>query len=132
MNSVPVIDTWAWVEYFLGTAAGAQARSFIEGPDVATSVLTLAELADLHSRDRRPGLEERVAFIRSRGPILEPSHRAAQEAGRLKWAQRKRGHEMGLVDAIIYETAREHGLAVVTGDPGFNGLPGLEAIKTKP
>ena len=125
---MPLIDTWAWTEYFLGSPMGAKGRQSIEGPDVATSILSIAELADLHARDARPGLEEKIAFIRSRGPVLEVSQRAAQQAGFVKWSQRRNGHGMGLADAMIYETAREHGLRVVTGDEGFKGLPDVDFL----
>lgn len=129
---MPLIDTWAWVEYFQGSPAGARIRPLIEGPDVSTSVLTIAELADIYEREGRPGLEERIAFIRSRGPILAMTHRAAREAGATKWRQRKDGHPLGLADAVIYETARENGLEVVTGDEGFIGLDGVKFVEGKP
>ena len=128
---MPLIDTWAWVEYFLGSAVGARIRPLVEGPDVATSVLSLAELADMHVRGERPGLDEKIAFIKSRGRVLSPSPRAALEAARVKESQRRKGHPMGLADALIYETAREHGLAVVTGDEGFTGLAGVEFVNAK-
>lgn len=35
---------------------------------------------------------------------------------------------MGLVDALIYETARAHDLIVLTGDPDFGGLDGVEMV----
>lgn len=127
----PLVDTWAWVEYFQGSPAGARVRPVVEGPDAATSVLSLAELADLHARDRRPGLEARVTFIRSRGPVLEVSQRAAQQSGATKWQQRSKGHPMGLADAVIYETAREHGLELITGDKGFKGLAGVRFLDAR-
>ncbi|MFO1533430.1 MAG: PIN domain-containing protein [Thermoplasmatota archaeon] len=125
------MDTWAWVEYFQGSPAGAQARKVIEGGQVATSILTLAELADLHERAGRPGLEERTQFIASRGPVLDVSPTAALRAGATKWAQRAKRHPMGLADAMIYETAREHGLELITGDAGFRGLPGVRLIEAR-
>ena len=128
---MPLIDTWAWTEYFLGTAAGAKVRPVIEGPDVATSIMSIAELTDSHARDPRPGLEDKLAFIRSRGPILDVSQRAAVEAATVKWSQRRKGHGMGLADALVYATAREHGLNVLTGDEGFTGLPGVDLFAAK-
>jgi len=129
---MPVLDTWAWVEYFQGSPAGARIREIVEGADVATSVLSLAELSDLYAREGRAGLAERIAFIRSRGLVLDVSQRSAEQAGATKWAQRKKGHPLGLADAIIYETARENAMDLVTGDEGFKGLPRVRFIETKP
>ena len=63
---MPLIDTWAWMEYFQGTKTGAKLRPIIEGPAVTTSVLTLAELCDIHVRYRRPGLDDRLSFVKGR------------------------------------------------------------------
>lgn len=124
-----LLDTWAWVEYFKGTAHGARVGEVLAREDtVATSILTVAELGDLHFRDGRPALEERISFIASRGRLLEVTRAVAEKAGRTKWAQRRRKRAMGLGDAIIYETAQAEGLTVLTGDPGFKGLPGVEFL----
>lgn len=125
---MPLVDTWVWVEYFQGSTAGRRVRPVVEGPEVFTSIITFAELSDLYGREGLPGLDERLMFIRSRGPVLATSQGAARAAGATKWAQRKKGHPLGLADALIYETARERGLDVVTGDPGFQGLPGVTMV----
>lgn len=125
---MPLLDTWAWVEYFQGSAEGARVRPLVEKGEPATCILSVAELSDLHARAARPGLDERLAFIASRGPLLGVSRQAAARAGRTKWAQRGKGHPLGLGDAVIYEVAREHDLELVTGDPGFTGLEGVVMI----
>lgn len=128
---MPVLDTWAWVEYFQGSPEGARVRPLVEKAEAATCILSLAELSDLHARAKRPGLDERLAFIASRGPILDVTRQAAARAGRTKWAQREKGHALGLGDAIIYEVAREHDLELVTGNVGFTGLDGVVMIAAK-
>lgn len=129
--SLPLLDTWVWAAYFQGGAAAQRLVPIVEGPDVATSMLTLGELADLHERASEPGLDDHVAFIAARGPILELTKTGAMRAGSTKWRQRRAGHEMGLVDAMIYETAREHGLELVTGDQGFRGLDGVRMVSAR-
>lgn len=126
---MPLFDTWAWVEYFQGSPEGAMLRPLIEKREVATCILSFAELSDLHARAARPGLEDRLLFIASRGPVHEVSHTAATRAGATKWSQRRNGHALGLGDAVIYEVAREHGLEIITGDPGFRGLPGVRLVE---
>jgi predicted nucleic acid-binding protein len=125
---MPLLDTWAWVEYFQGSEAGSEVRKLVEHDEPATCILSFAELSDLHARAERPGVDGRLAFIASRGPVLDVSRQAAQRAGATKWAQRRKGHAMGLGDAVIYEVAREHDLEVVTGDEGFHGLEGVKFL----
>ncbi|MEK6975351.1 MAG: PIN domain-containing protein [Candidatus Thermoplasmatota archaeon] len=128
---MPLLDTWVWAAYFQGGPLAERLVPLVEGPGVATSILTLAELADIHERSTTPRLAENAAFIASRGPVLEISPQAALRAGGTKWRQRRARREMGIADAIIYETAREHGLELVTGDSGFKGLEGVRLISTK-
>jgi len=44
MPSSFVIDTYAWVEYLLGSRAGAKAKNYIEGGTGLTPSVVLAEL----------------------------------------------------------------------------------------
>lgn len=128
---MPLLDTWVWTAYFQGGPQAERLAAIVEGPDVATCMLTLAELSDIHERAGVKGLEENAGFIADRGPILEVTRHVAIRAGRTKWRQRRAGRGMGLADAIIYETAREHGLELVTGDEGFAGLDGVRMVATK-
>lgn len=128
---MPLLDTWVWAAYFQGGAQAQRLMAIVEGPDIHTSILTLAELADVHERSKTPKLEDNAAFIAGRGPVLEVTHDIALRAGRTKWQQRRAGHHMGIADAIIYETAREHGLELVTGDEGFKGLDGVRMVSSK-
>jgi predicted nucleic acid-binding protein len=125
---VYLLDTWAWVEYFDGTPAGARVQRILESATVATSILSVAELSDLYTRRKSPTLDEKVEFVRGSGQLLDLDLRAVSKAGLTKWTQRARKHPMGLGNAVIYETARANGLTVVTGDPGFKGLPGVEFL----
>lgn len=126
-----VVDSWGWIEYFDAGPAGRSLKPVIESGEEATSVVTLAEISDRMHRDARQGTGELLAFVRSKTTLLDITPDIAAAAGKTKWAQRKRHVPMGLADAIIYETARAHGLTVLTGDPGFRGLPGVEFVRAE-
>jgi predicted nucleic acid-binding protein len=126
---VQLLDTWAWVAYFGNEPEAPQVEERLQAGEVATSLLTIAELSDIYHREGLGSLEERLAFIASRGPLLDPDAAILLAAGEVKWAQRGRGAAMGLVDAAIYATARAHGLTVLTGDEGFQGLEGVEFLQ---
>lgn len=125
MTAVFLADTWAWVAYFLDEPAADQVEARLREGDLATSIITVAELSDLYHREGHEGLEERLEFIAASGPILDVTLPILVQAGRTKWAQRQRKAPMGLADAIIYETARAHRRKVLTGESGFQGLPGV-------
>ena len=44
-NYETIIDSYAWIEYFKGSAAGERAREFIEKGSAATSAITLDRIA---------------------------------------------------------------------------------------
>ena len=55
MSSSFVIDTYSWVEYLLGSKAGAKARDYIEGGRGLTPSVVLAELRKWYLREIEAG-----------------------------------------------------------------------------
>ena len=122
---VEVIDTFAWIEYFAGTARGEKAKPFIETGDGITPALVVAEFTDKYVRE---GIDpdERLKFIRTKTMIQPHDDVAAEAAGRISAERRANVKGWGLVDSCVLATAREKGLKVVTGDEHFRSL--TEAI----
>jgi predicted nucleic acid-binding protein len=116
-----VIDTFAWIEYFAGTARGEKARPFIEGGDAITPALVVAEFTDKYLREgMNPA--ERLKFMRMKTMILPLDDATAEAAGRISAERRHRVKGWGLVDSCVLATAKVKGLKVVTGDEHFEGL----------
>ena len=71
MTSSFVTDTYAWVEYLLGSKAGAKARSYIEGGVGLTPSVVLAELRKWYLREIEAGrrsereMQSHLAYIES-------------------------------------------------------------------
>ena len=65
-----VYDTYAWVEYFIGSEKGLRVREYLRSGSVTPSVV-LAELARKYLREGfRPGeVEKRLEFVASRTAI---------------------------------------------------------------
>jgi len=59
-----IVDTYAWVEYFRGTAKGKGIRSKIESEDNITPTIVLAELKRKFTEWRRPDFADKLEFIR--------------------------------------------------------------------
>ena len=115
-----VIDTWVWVEYYLGE--DPRVNEYIENDnvDLFTSTITLTEMIKfLHQKGEDPeNIRTVVSEIGVRSLVLPVTESIAILAGEY----RSEGFKGGIADTIILATARSGGHTVVTGDPHFRGL----------
>ena len=129
-NSEYLLDTYAWVEYFIGSREGKIVKKLIESEKINTSIISIAELSDKYYRE---GLtdewEGRYKFIVSKSNIILCTMEIAKNAGPRKWELRKTIEKIGLADAIIFETAFQKELIVVSGDPHFKSLDNIMFLK---
>jgi predicted nucleic acid-binding protein len=124
-----VIDSWAWIEYFRSTKHGLTAKGIIEGGgNVFTSALTISEVL---SKFARMGMDVDDAYIaiNTLSRIIEIDAVLARDAGILHSKIKKESPNFGLVDAFVLQTAMALGAKVLTGDPDFKGLRGVEMLK---
>jgi predicted nucleic acid-binding protein len=81
-----VADSYAWIEVFLGSAAGDDARrSMLEAEEVFTPDTVLAEIARKYNREGSPTLPSRSGW----GSILKHQRRWGS-TGRLRSLQARR------------------------------------------
>ena len=123
-----VIDTYAWVEYLLGSKKGEAAKRYIEGDRGLTPSVVLAELRRWYLREiesrRRTGkeMQEHLTFVQTATSVVPLEAALALKAGETDFLMKKTVRNWPLADSIIYATARARGAAVVSGDPHFEGL----------
>ena len=120
-----MIDTFAWIEYYLGDDVNL--KLLIETKDIATPTLVIAELSDKFIRENE-NFDEFFKFINSRSKIVPLSAEIAIKSGKFKSEMRKKYKQFGLADAIIYLTAKTNNSKLLTGDPHFKGLDNVEFI----
>lgn len=122
-----LLDTWAWIEYFNGTDKGLKVKETIEKTQVYTSVISLAELSKwVHKNEGN--LEPIIKQVKVNSILLDLEEDVLIESGRKYKEIRKLKKDIGLIDVLIYMTANIHGLKVLTGDPDFEGLEGVEIL----
>lgn len=110
-----MLDSWAWIEYFKGSAAGARVRAYVEGGhEIIISTINIAEVGCFLLREERDFIL--TQFMEQTSTVVPLSADIAQKAATLKHEKK-----MGLADAIVLATAREWGVSVATGDPDFKG-----------
>ena len=124
-----VIDSYAWIEYFKGSEQGRKVAPHIEGGHGLTSFVVVAELSAYYAHEKMEAWQERYRFIESKSAILELTLEIAKAAGRTRQEMRKERPKFGLIDALIYETAKSLKATVISGDPHFEGLPNVIFLK---
>jgi len=125
-----VLDSFAWVEYFRGTEAGRIVAEELETTAVGTPLVVVAELRDKYVRERVPSWSRDLSFIKDISALLPEDELIAIRAGETKNRMRSEGRrDFGLIDAIVYETAKAVEAVLVTGDPHFRGAQGVRFIR---
>lgn len=124
-----IVDTFAWLEYFLGSEAGRKTKEYIEGDQAVTPTIVLAEFADKYAREKLDPTE-RLRYIKNRSVIAVLDEQTAEVAGRINAERRAKVAGWGLADSVILATARMRKLRVITGDEHFRDLQN-EALMIK-
>ena len=126
-----LVDSYAWVELFLGSGKGGQVRELIESADEAfTPDTVLAELSRKYLREKVPErlVKERLSAVQGASRVLPITPELALSASKAylelaEEARRRRLRSPNLFDGLVLGTARLQEAKVVTGDPHFQGLP---------
>lgn len=123
MSDKYVIDSYAWVEYLIGSKAGEKVRSVLnaEKSEIYTCAVTVAEVV---SKIAREGQDSEVAYdiLISNSQIVCVDEEISKKTGLLHSQMRKIVKDFGLADAYVLTIAREIGAKVLTCDPHFNGV----------
>ena len=125
------MDSYAWVELFLGSEKGKKSRRLIlEAEQVRTPGVVLAEISRKYHREKMDlkTVRSRLETISSTTIITGVDVKLALRAGAtyvelLEKAKRERLRTPSLFDAIVLATAREYDSNLVTGDEHFGNLP---------
>ncbi len=126
-----VIDSYAWIELFIGSAKGRKVKEILENADeVYTPGTVLAEIARKYIRE---GVEEKIVNTRLE-QIIGASNitcldtKLALESAKcyLQLADNARKTKLNapsLFDAIVLATGRSLKSMIMTGDEHFRFLP---------
>lgn len=124
-----IFDSYAWVEYFIGSEKGAVAKEYLEGDKIVTPDVVLAEIARKYLREGLTvgEVKGRVYFIAARSEVeavdADIALAAAEAWKELQERARKRKlRAPSLTDGIVLALARRHGAKVLTGDEHFKGM----------
>ena len=126
-----VMDSYAWIEYFMGTKAGQKVKSIIENSEEKlTPTICLAEVyAKTVKVESRELAEKQKVFIKERSALVSLDESIAVESANIQIRNKKEIDGWGLVDSVVYATAIIKKAEVVTGDEHFRKLDNVVFIK---
>lgn len=118
-----IFDTYAWVEYFMGSDTGTKVKQILDSKEneIFTSIITIAELSSRLKRYNKD-VELGYKIIKDSSKIYFINPELAKEAGIFHAEIRKKVENFGMMDCIILLTARKLGAKIITGDPHFKGF----------
>lgn len=118
-----VLDSYAWIEYFLSTDRGLKVKDFLENKEnqIYTHIFSLAEIVSRILRVEG-NYKNPVDIIISGSEIINIDNQTSIAAGILHSEIRKNIKDFGLVDAFILLEARERNAKILTGDPHFKNM----------
>ena len=119
-----VFDTYAWIEYFLGSEKGKTAKKHVDSTEeIAVSSLCLAELKIKYEKEML-NPDGRIKFVLSRCIIVDVTAKIALIA-----AEQRLKEGLYLIDAVMYATALNFRAKLLTGDKHFEKLEMVEFFK---
>ena len=118
-----VIDSYAWIEYFLGSSSGMKVKECIENSDneIITNSLNLAEISSYCARNNLDD-KEIIKIVFSNSKIFHFKEDFSIEAGILHAEIRKKIKDFGLTDSFVLLTARKINAKIITGDEHFRNF----------
>jgi predicted nucleic acid-binding protein len=120
---VYLIDTYAWVEYFIGSKKGEKVKKIIEDENnvIFTPECCLAEIKGWAIRESMD-FEELYSIIRKVSDIQCILTQDWLEAATIRSELRKTKEGFGMIDALIIAQQKRIGCKVVSGDLHFEHL----------
>ncbi|MGB9727013.1 MAG: type II toxin-antitoxin system VapC family toxin [Nitrososphaeria archaeon] len=126
-----LIDSYAWIEYFMGTSAGEKVKPIIEGlEEKMTPTICLAEVyAKTVKVEGEEMAERQRSFIKESSALAPLDETIAIESAKLDVTMKRKIKGWSLADSIVYATGLVKKAKIVTGDEHFKSLENVLFIK---
>ncbi|MCS7124786.1 MAG: PIN domain-containing protein [Candidatus Bathyarchaeota archaeon] len=125
-----VVDSYAWIEIFIGSVQGEKAMEAIQKAEEAyTPDIVLAEIARKYMREgaKENLIQQRLKTIEETTEVTPIDTQTAIESAKchLQLTEKAKKENLtapSLFDAIILATAKTLNAKLITGDQHFKGL----------
>ncbi|HVC58306.1 MAG TPA: PIN domain-containing protein [Candidatus Acidoferrales bacterium] len=116
-----LLDTSAWIEYFIGSKHGKRVSETLHSGDSNTCIVSIAEVEQWALKNGQdPSLL--VEAVDGLSNVVQLDKDIARMAGEINFKRKKAIKKWGMVDSLILATAIKYGLKVLTKDSDFRGL----------
>lgn len=118
-----IVDTYAWVEYFMGSKSGLKFKNLIDNENnkFISMECCLAELKGFCLRENID-FKSMYSAIKKNSIILPVNINLWLKAAKIKHETRKNVKNFGLIDAILIAKQNELNCMVVSGDSHFKNM----------
>ena len=118
-----LIDTYAWVEYFIGSEKGKVVKQLLEEENniIFTPECGLAELKGWAIREKLD-FDELYHIVRKLSSIQSVTTSDWLEAASIRSEMRKTMKDFGMMDSLIVAQQKRLGCKVISGDPHFEHI----------
>jgi predicted nucleic acid-binding protein len=121
------VDTSCWVEWLIDSPVGAKVDALLpDREQILVPTLVQLELTKWLTRTRGEEMADEVLAFTEKCQVVALDTRIALLA-----AEACRTHGLTTADAIIFATAQQQGVGLLTCDAHFEGLPGVTYISKK-
>ncbi len=112
-----IIDSYAWVEYFIGSSKGEILRKLFldEKNNFLTVECCLAEIKGWALKNNKD-FDSLFTIIRANSSILTLTEHNWIDSGEERFEQRKTQKDFGLIDAVILVKQKELNCKLISGD----------------
>ena len=122
-----LLDSYAWIEFLLGSEEGEKVKEVIQKEKCFTSIVSIAEINEWCLKNNLE-IDFFVETIKKLSEIINLNEEIVRLAGKINFYNKKKIKGWGMLDSLIYTTARLYNLKVLTGDKHFKELEGVELL----
>lgn len=118
-----IIDSYAWVEYFMGSQKGEVLKKLFldEKNRFYTVECCLAEIRGWALKNNQD-FNQLFKIIRANSAVLPLTEYNWIDAGKERFEQRKTQKDFGLIDTVILIKQKELNCKIITGDKHFKNI----------
>ncbi len=122
-----VMDTYAWIEYFLGTKKGEAVKGYFN-EDLITPSIILIEISCKSAKEKW-NFKELLQFIKSKSNIKGMNEEVIEKIGKIYLEQRNKKSKFSMIDATIWAIAENLKAKIITGDEHFKDFKEVILLK---
>ncbi len=125
-----ILDTYAWVEYLIGSIKGEVVRKLFEDKrnEFLSVECSLSELKGWALREKKD-FGRLYSIVKANSHIESVDLQDWLNGADIKSEMRKKMNDFGLMDALLIAKQKRYECKIVSGDPHFEKLPNIIYLK---